>query len=406
MQAGSRGGQHGEAQVCVVHRRYLHVVGMSPMAWRLRELVAAGAAPGWALHPVPPGRTPLDRLAEPLLAVSGAARFYNLLLRGGFATAEEVAATPDADLLLLRQVGPAMVAAVRQVLGDLGLGSPEDARPAPAGFMAERLTRITSLLAGPQRERYRDFAGMMARSSLPPGALTAIAESLSAEPVPAADPLVCLLLDTAGEAELAGLLPADPRPGARGPGRRLMPFAHSLPGQPGPRPPVLSWSSCCLPSLAWLFPRLPIAYSSVIDLDPSRLSHLGITNDHGQLKIAPNPTRRPWRRSVARERRHLVAGIITIAPGHDASYPWRQIGTSDRSPEPGRAGTSYYLAPADKGGEPPGRWQGGGLADLGFREGQIIEREVFERLYGEVPRSSRPDRRDAAGTGAATVPFR
>ena len=59
-----------------------------------------------------------------------------------------------------------------------------------------------------------------------------------------------------------------------------------------------------------------------------------------------------------------MAGIITIAPGHDASYPWRQIGTSDRSPESGRAGTSYYLAPADKGGEPPGRWQGGGVADL------------------------------------------
>ncbi|MGH3222929.1 MAG: hypothetical protein ACRDPY_30265, partial [Streptosporangiaceae bacterium] len=68
-----------------------------------------------------------------------------------------------------------------------------------------------------QRDRYRDFAGMMARSSLPPGALTAIAESLSAEPVPAADPLVCLLLDTAGEAELAAyyrrthaLVPGDP----------------------------------------------------------------------------------------------------------------------------------------------------------------------------------------------------
>jgi hypothetical protein len=78
-----------------------------------------------------------------------------------------------------------------------------------------------------------------------------------------------------------------------------------------------------------------------------------------------------------------MAGIITIAPGHDASYPWRQIGTSDRSPEPGRVGTNYYLAPADKGGEPQGRWQGGGVADLGFREGQVIEREVFERLYGK-----------------------
>ena len=49
----------------------------------------------------------------------------------------------------------------------------------------------------------------------------------------------------------------------------------------------------------------------------------------------------------------------------------------------GQAGTSYYLSPADKGGEPPGRWQGGGVADLGFREGQVIERAVFERLYGK-----------------------
>jgi hypothetical protein len=48
---------------------------------------------------------------------------------------------------------------------DLGLGSLEDARPAPAGFITERVMRITGLLAGPQRERHRDFAGMMACSS-------------------------------------------------------------------------------------------------------------------------------------------------------------------------------------------------------------------------------------------------
>ena len=136
-----------------------------------------------------------------------------------------------------------------------------------------------------------------------------------------------------------------------------------------------------VPRLA--LPRLPVAYLPVIDLDPSRLSHLGITNDHGQLKIAKGHAPKRDERPAARERRHLVAGIITIAPGHDASYPWRQIGTSDRAAEAGRAKTSYYLAPADKGGEPPGRWQGGGLTDLGFREGQIIEREVFERLYGD-----------------------
>ena len=54
----------------------------------------------------------------------------------------------------------------------------------------------------------------------------------------------------------------------------------------------------------------------------------------------------------------------------------------------------------------PGRWQGGGLADLGFREGQVIDREVFERLYGKFLDPRDPTGRDAAGTGAAAVPLR
>jgi hypothetical protein len=77
-----------------------------------------------------------------------------------------------------------------------------------------------------------------------------------------------------------------------------------------------------------------------------------------------------------------LAGIITISPGHDASYPWRQIGTS---PDPARphptADVAYYLSPADKGGEPPGRWRGAGLTELGFQEGHIIDRKAFEPLY-------------------------
>jgi hypothetical protein len=68
-----------------------------------------------------------------------------------------------------------------------------------------------------------------------------------------------------------------------------------------------------------------------------------------------------------------VAGIITISPGHDASYPWRQIGTSAEPAHAGKSATSYYLSPAEKGGEPPGLWRGNGLTDLGFREGQVIE---------------------------------
>jgi hypothetical protein len=113
----------------------------------------------------------------------------------------------------------------------------------------------------------------------------------------------------------------------------------------------------------------------------STLSRLGVTNDHGQPR---SPRTRPGGRGGGRWYgkegtgwdHHDRAGprcFLSVASG----------GTSDRSPEPGRAGTSYYLAPADKGGEPPGRWQGGGVADLDFREGQVNEREVFERLYGK-----------------------
>jgi TrwC relaxase/AAA domain len=99
-----------------------------------------------------------------------------------------------------------------------------------------------------------------------------------------------------------------------------------------------------------------------------------------------------------------VAGIITISPGHDPSYPWRQIGTAVQAERAGQPGTIYYLSPAEKGGEPAGRWHGDGLADLGFRDGQIIDRQVFERLYGKFL-----DPRDATGqtrVGGAPRRFR
>src|SRR5580658_7337450 len=89
-----------------------------------------------------------------------------------------------------------------------------------------------------------------------------------------------------------------------------------------------------------------------------------------------------------------LAAIITISPGHDASYPWRQVGTSA---EPGHGGqgqvaVDYYLSSAEKGGEPPGRWVGDGLAELGYGAGQVVDRTVFERLYGQFA-----DPRDPAG---------
>jgi hypothetical protein len=60
-----------------------------------------------------------------------------------------------------------------------------------------------SRLAVAQRVRYQEFVGMLARSSMPLSALDKIIDSLNAEVVPLADPLVRLLLETAGEAEMA-----------------------------------------------------------------------------------------------------------------------------------------------------------------------------------------------------------
>jgi Sigma-70, region 4 len=102
--------------------RVLHVVGDSPLAAEFRRLVTAGAAPGWDLHPVPAGRTPLHVLAGPLHQLTGSDRFYNLLERNGFACVEEVAATPETCWFDLRNCGTRFIAAVRQAIGELHLG--------------------------------------------------------------------------------------------------------------------------------------------------------------------------------------------------------------------------------------------------------------------------------------------
>ena len=58
------------------------------------ECVVRRRPGGWELHPVQAGRTPLGVLAEPLFAVSGTVRYYNILARSDFCTVEELAATP------------------------------------------------------------------------------------------------------------------------------------------------------------------------------------------------------------------------------------------------------------------------------------------------------------------------
>lgn len=99
--------------------RSLLVAGTAPMAAELRTLIAGGAAPGWALHPVPDVRTPLHELEAPLRRQSGNRRFYNALERAGFGYVEEVAAAPDEGLLELRNSGLRLIDAVRAVIAGL-----------------------------------------------------------------------------------------------------------------------------------------------------------------------------------------------------------------------------------------------------------------------------------------------
>ncbi len=78
-----------------------------------------------------------------------------------------------------------------------------------------------------------------------------------------------------------------------------------------------------------------------------------------------------------------MAVVVSIARGHDASYPWRTIGTVDGATFTGQRGAGYYLSAVEKGGEPAGMWIGNGTADLGFRDGDTVRREDFEPLYGQ-----------------------
>ena len=86
----------------------VHVIGIGTLPAQIRSLLKAGEMPGWQLHRLPEQQTPLEALRSLLIS-----RYYGLLHRSDFATVEEVAATPDAGLLAIRNAGPKFLAAVR-----------------------------------------------------------------------------------------------------------------------------------------------------------------------------------------------------------------------------------------------------------------------------------------------------
>jgi hypothetical protein len=174
----------------------LHVVGVS-LAERVR-LALTGGFHGWKLHELPQTQTSILAL-KPLLA----SRFYNLLVRNGFATLEEAAAVPDTGWLELRNVGTKFLHALHLLVHAHDAEALADvARPAPAEAVDDRRTHLEQRLLPATRLRYRDFIHLLAHSRIPFAALDKIADALNAEILPPPDPTVVLLLDTAGEGQL------------------------------------------------------------------------------------------------------------------------------------------------------------------------------------------------------------
>jgi conjugative relaxase-like TrwC/TraI family protein len=73
-----------------------------------------------------------------------------------------------------------------------------------------------------------------------------------------------------------------------------------------------------------------------------------------------------------------LAVVATLSKGYDLDYIWKQV---DRGPVKDAVG--YYIQASETGGEPPGRWWGPGATALGFAQGQRVDREPYELLFGE-----------------------
>src|SRR5260370_41474971 len=96
-----------------------------------------------------------------------------------------------------------------------------------------------------------------------------------------------------------------------------------------------------------------------------------------------------------------MEGMITISKGHDASYPWKQIGTAEPDLAlDAKRGVGYYLAPAERGGEPPGIWASTGAAVPGLHPGRVAARAAGARLYAR-PRAAAGPQRAALSRPAA-----
>lgn len=129
---------HNRALLVRCPGRRVLVVGTDPVAHEVRDLLADGCA-GWELFRLPEKQELLEE-AEPLLGH----RAYNMITREGFRTVDEVAATPDAALLNIRNIGPKSLDAIHDMATahEAGLLDPA---PAEKGGVVEALGALHAL---------------------------------------------------------------------------------------------------------------------------------------------------------------------------------------------------------------------------------------------------------------------
>lgn len=109
----------GEGEVVFLRipgRQVLHVLGRGVVAAECRRLLADSAAEGWRLQPMADGVTPLHPMVAEFHRLTGTVREFNMLMRAGFTTVEELAATPDECLGSLPNSGAVTLARIREFL--------------------------------------------------------------------------------------------------------------------------------------------------------------------------------------------------------------------------------------------------------------------------------------------------
>jgi hypothetical protein len=117
---------------------------------------------------------------------------------------------PDEALLEINNVGRVALAAIRDILGAVSAVPAHALEPTlrhhgDSRAVAAQERHIADKLSAVAAARNREFARLLAQSQIPEAAVDKICAALNDEPVPSADPLVMLLLDTAGEVGLMRL---------------------------------------------------------------------------------------------------------------------------------------------------------------------------------------------------------